>query len=387
MQLNALFGRLLVVVVATLSASDNAVAVPLAAASDVSAVGQGSGNTTVARPGPAPRRLPLTPVDGNFGYTISIPIGKNSGTYKLWMDTLSSDSWVYSDRDPTIGAHHGVAWGTLPEAKAHHGSLWQVPYDGGAVARGVMEQDHFDIAGAKVLQSFGIAGQVEGWMGSVDIDGILGFGTSLGARQEVVFKKIPNLVQSLAQQSITPAPVIGWYFPHSGDTAAEGEVSFGGPNPAKYNPATLSPPMPNTNTDGRWSVSVTKSAVDGEAMKIAPRQALLSTTTSFIMMSARDAAVLNLKLAAERDAGTGVYSMPCNVKKRISFTIGNQDWAIDPVLTETPDARGNCVSAIQVAPAEPLLDTWIFGTSFMSNAYVIMDYAKNTVQLAQMRTE
>ncbi|TFY67049.1 hypothetical protein EVG20_g4084 [Dentipellis fragilis] len=338
--------------------------------------------STITSRAPRPLRVPLIPVGDDLFYTASIAIGTNPGTFTMLMDTGSSDIWVYASQCPQRGRHNGVAPETSPQMRVNPAAQWSVPYEGTGQISGVMAQDTVNLGGLPIPgYAFGMAGLVASPITGRTVDGVLGFGTPLGARM-----RQPNIAQVLAHRGVIPAPILGWTLPRNLDGGRGGELSLGAPNQAKFNPATLTPPIPNLD-DGHWRVPVTGAKVNGAPIPaIGNRVAVLDTATSQIIMPLQDAGFINQQLGALMDASTRKFYIPCNTNLQLSLTIANQDWAIDSRdLVDLRDMRPNgfCISMIQGGAAN-FQGAWLLGATFMKNAYVIMDYATNEIQLARL---
>ncbi|TFY51634.1 hypothetical protein EVG20_g10913 [Dentipellis fragilis] len=199
--------------------------------------------------------------------------------------------------------------------------------------------------------------------------------------------KVLNIVEVLALREGIPAPIMGWYLSRSRDGKHDAQLSLGAPNPDKVNPATLTPRIPNLDS-GYWAVPVNGAKINGVPIPGIPvRVGNFATAVPQILMSPEDANRINQQLGATLDSSTQKFYIPCDTNLQLSLTIGGRDWVIDPrdlVFLQDVHPSGLCLSNIQAGPSN-LFGTWLLGTTFMKNAYVIMDYAANTVQLAQLR--
>ncbi|KAA1473206.1 acid protease [Dentipellis sp. KUC8613] len=382
MQLHVSHKGLLTAVAFALCVCDHASAAPAALLSDIHVGNKRSNNASLASRAPQPLQIPLNPIGDDLAYTALVGFGTNPAPFNMLMDSGSSDLWVYSSVCPQRGTNQGITSAASPQLQVNTQAKWRVSYGDGSQVSGFMARDNLNIAGLSFPgYIFGLAGLVDGSISEKSVDGIIGFGTQRSARM-----KQPNLAQIFADQGIIPAPVAGWFLSRSRDGGHGGELSLGAPNPAKFNPATLTPPLANLN-GGYWCVTVAGVRVNNFAIpSIANRVATFDTATSQILMPLQDAGFINQQLGALLDAPTCKFYIPCNTDRQVAFRIAGQDWAIDLrdlVFLQDSCPGGFCLSMIQGGPAS-LQGTWILGAAFMKNAYVIMNYATNQIQMAQL---
>ncbi|TFY58405.1 hypothetical protein EVG20_g8162 [Dentipellis fragilis] len=394
MQLHVSFKGLLAAVVVALYACDDAAAAPTA----FPIINGESDNSTIASRAPTPLRIPLTPVNEDLNYIASLSIGNNPRPFNVVMDTGSSDFWVYAEACPQRGTHNGVSPATSPELRVDNRVRWNLRYAEGSFVRGIAAEDIVRLGDAPFSSYvvFGLAGQAAGAITSGIEDGVLGFGLQVSllwinlqlaavfmhARQSGSRIGIPNVAEDLARQGFIPAPILGWFLSRALDGGHGGELSLGAPNQAKFDPGSLTPPIPNVDEE-HWGVTVTGVKINGMPIPAnRDRVALLDTGSTEIRLPFLDANTVNQQLGGLLDAPTRTFYIPCDTDRQVSFTIANQDWVIDPRdLVARRFRRGVwCQSNIQGHQDVAVT----LGTAFMKNVYAIMNYATNEIQLARL---
>ncbi|TFY50175.1 hypothetical protein EVG20_g11675, partial [Dentipellis fragilis] len=368
---------LLAAVVVALYACDDAAAAPTA----FPIINGESDNSTIASRAPVSLRIPLTPVGEDLYYIASADIGTNPRPFNLVMDTGTSDFWVYAEACPQRGRHNGVSPAASPQMLVDPASRWSILYNEQSRASGIMARDTIHFGGVSVPgYLFGMAGSASGIITQSIEDGLLGFAPQRGSRMG-----IPSMAQVLARNGVIPAPITGWFLSRRRDGGRGGELALGTPNEAKFKVETLTPPIPNIGGI-YWSVPVTGAKINGVPIPaVGNIAAVLDSATTLILMPHHDATAINQQLRAIYDATTENFYIPCNTNLQVSFTIDNQDWAIDPrdlVATRRMRPDGYCQSNIQ--GASDLSNTWMLGATFMKNVYAVMNYDTDEIQLARI---
>ncbi|KAG8696229.1 hypothetical protein FRC08_007299 [Ceratobasidium sp. 394] len=153
------------------------------------------------------------------------PVTLGNQTFRLIVDTGSSNTWIGAGTPYTPGP-----------AATKDGRFVSVRYGSGSFS-GQQYIDTVIIGNMSAKdQSISVASYSEGFNGT---DGILGLGPDALTAGTITgsHSLIPTIMQTLEAQQVIEQNVLGVYFqPITGSnmTEANGELSFGGPDPSRY---------------------------------------------------------------------------------------------------------------------------------------------------------
>lgn len=138
-------------------------------------------------------------------------------------------------------------------------------------------------------------------------------------------------------------------------------------------------------SERQWKIGGANLAVGGTTA-LSGANAIFDTGARLIHISPAEARTLCSNVPGSQlfDSANGYYSAPCNSLPNISITFGGLNWDISQAninLGETTLGSGKCVLAI--AGSAPS-DSWILGTAFIKNAYVVFSKERNAVGLATL---
>ncbi|KAG2065976.1 acid protease, partial [Suillus decipiens] len=159
-------------------------------------------------------------------YTVNVKFGDSPTSYNLIVDSASAITWVgaslpYSSRT-------GVDTQQPVEVVYQYGSF-----------KGTIFQDELKIGDMEQLTIHGMYFGVASTSNNIAADGVLGIGPrSLGlyTLQNFPEQTIPTVTELLNMQGIISQPAVGIFFqPLVAGQVNNGEISFGGSNPKKYN--------------------------------------------------------------------------------------------------------------------------------------------------------
>lgn len=304
------------------------------------------------------------------------------------MDSGSADMWVggekcQSQQGGGCGNHTFLGTQTSSSFKSL-GKTFQVRYGTGAVAGDIITDD-VSIAGLKLpAHTFGAASveSVEFSSNDTPFDGLVGLAKSTLSNQ-----KVDTPPESLAKAGLIQSPITSYKISRLADGKNDGEITFGGIDESKIDKATLVT-ITNVNANGFWEVPFTAS-VGGKDLGLAGRTAILDTGTSLIIAPAADAQALHAQIPGAKSDGQGGFTIPCTTDAQVSFTMGGQNFLIDPrdllfVPVNQNNLKGDCVSGIMSGqiggPQE-----WLVGDVFLKNAYFSHDVSKNSISLAKLK--
>ncbi|KAG8692917.1 hypothetical protein FRC08_009455, partial [Ceratobasidium sp. 394] len=180
------------------------------------------------------------------------PVTLGNQTFRLIVDTGSSNTWIGAGAPYTPGPT-ATKDGRFVSVRYGSGSFSGQQYTDTIIIGNMSAED----------QSISVASYSEGFNGT---DGILGLGPDALTAGTITgsHSLIPTIMQTLEAQQVIEQNVLGVYFqPITGSnmTEANGELSFGGPDPSRctgdiiYANITLNPLYANY-----WGIDVEKAA-------------------------------------------------------------------------------------------------------------------------------
>jgi hypothetical protein len=324
----------------------------------------------------------------DIGYTATLQIGTPPRDFKLLMDSGSADMWVGGEqcKSQTGGGcgNHTFLGAKSSSSFKSLGKNFQVTYGTGRVTGDIITDD-VTIAGLKLpAHTFGVATleSVEFSGNDTPFDGLVGLAKSTLANQ-----KVDTPPESLAKAGLIQSAITSYKISRLADGKNDGEITFGGIDESKIDPATLVT-ITNVNANGFWEVPFTAS-VNGKDLGLTGRTAILDTGTSLILAPPADAQALHAQIPGAKADAQGGFTIPCTTNTQISFSMGGQNFAIDSrdllfVPVSQNNLQGDCVSGImsgQIGGAQQ----WLVGDVFLKNAYFSHDVNKNTISLAKLK--
>ncbi|CAH7685169.1 aspartic peptidase A1 [Phakopsora pachyrhizi] len=213
-------------------------------------------------------------------YLAKVTIGSNNQTFKLIVDTGSSNTWIGADQK--FG---------LSNTTELTGSKFSVGYGSGA-AQGaqIIETVNF---GTKISlrQSIGVATQTQGF--SDEEDGILGLGPTSLTRGTLSTPstEIPTVMETLFKENKIPSQVLGISFaPSSANKSLNGRMTLGGVDSTLFKgPLTWVPRTLTRPAAFYWGVNTTMFC--GRLVVSQNSAGIMDTGTTLILLS--DAALKN----------------------------------------------------------------------------------------------
>jgi len=320
----------------------------------------------------------------DVGYLATVQIGSPPQDYLILMDSGSADFWVGSEN---CQSEDGGDCGNHVFLGAQSSSTFQdtqqpfeVTYGTGNV-QGTIVTDDLSIAGLVLkAHTFGTADQESVDFSSNDtpFDGLMGLAQSTLSEQQTL-----TPVESLAQQGLISAAITSYKIPRLADNLKDGEISFGGLDPAKFDSKTLVT-FPNVNQQGFWEGAMDDVSVDGTSTKLQGRTAILDSGTTLIVAPPADAAAVHQLIQGAASDGQGGFTVPCDTTASVALTFAGQTFKIDPRDIAFQQVEGNtCSSGISAGNIGG--DTeWLVGDVFLKNAYFSTNVDDNTLSLAEL---
>jgi hypothetical protein len=308
--------------------------------------------------------------------------------FRVLMDSGSADTWVGSTDCKSQnggGCGNHVFLGTDGSSSfVDTQQPWQIQYGTGAVA-GSIVSDTLNVAGLALdNHTFGVA-QLETADFSdntVPFDGLMGLAQSTLSEQKTL-----TPVEALAKNGLINQAITSFKISRVADNKNDGEITFGGLDPSKFDAATLVT-VDNVSQLGFWEANVDAVTVDGTDAGLQNRTAILDTGTTTIVAPATDAAAVHKLISGAKDDGQGGFTVPCTTNASVALTFGGTSFAIDTrdMLLQPVDANdptGDCVSGISSGNIGAATE-WLVGDVFLKNAYFSTDVGKNQLSLAKL---
>ena len=156
-------------------------------------------------------------------------------------------------------------------------------------------------------------------------------------------------VESLAANGLIDEAITPYKISRLQDDLNDGEITFGGLDPTKFDPNTLVT-FDNVNTQGFWEGAVSFS-VDGQDLGLDGRTAILDTGTTLIIAPPDDAEAVHAAIPGAQSDGQGGFTIPCTTTATVALTFGGQTFNINPqdllfAPVDPNDLTGDCISGI-----------------------------------------
>ncbi|CAH7675620.1 saccharopepsin [Phakopsora pachyrhizi] len=320
----------------------------------------------------------------NAQYFSEISIGTPPQSFKVILDTGSSNLWVPSTRCSSIACFLHKKYDS--EASSTHkvnGTEFKIRYGSGSM-EGVISNDVVrigdleikDVDFAESIKEPGLA------FAFGKFDGILG----LGYDTISVLHTVPPFYKMI-EEGLLDEPVFAFYLGTTSGTSADtegGEAVFGGLDEAHYEGEIYYAPV---RRRGYWEVELKSVKFGDEEMKLHNVGAAIDTGTSLIALPTDTAEIINAEIGAKK-SWSGQYTVDCSKVADLpdlTFNFGGKDFTIsgeDYIL----QVQGTCVSAFTGLDMPPKIgELWIIGDVFLRKWYTIYDLGKNAVGFAKAR--
>lgn len=314
----------------------------------------------------------------NAQYFSEISIGTPPQTFKVVLDTGSSNLWVPSQDCGSIACYlHTKYDSSSSSTYKKNGSEFEIRYGSGSLS-GFVSRDTVRIGDLTIKnQDFAEATSEPGLAFAFGrFDGIMGLGYDT-----ISVNKIVPPFYNMIDQGLLDAPVFAFYL---GDTNKDGEESvatFGGIDTDHYTGKLTKIPL---RRKAYWEVDLDSITYGDATAALEDTGVILDTGTSLIALPSTLAELLNQEIGAKKGYN-GQYSIDCSKRdelKDVSFTLTGHNFTITP-YDYILEVQGSCISSFFgmdiPAPAGPLA---ILGDAFLRKWYSVYDLGTNSVGLA-----
>lgn len=328
-------------------------------------------------------------------YFMNASIGTPEQSFRLHVDTGSSDLWVNAANSrlcSNIGqpcAEAGTYNANDSSTYKYVNSVFNISYVDGSGASGDYATDTFHLKNpdltVKDLQ-FGIG------YSSSSPEGILGIGYRVNEVQVNRANMDPysNLPQKLVDDKTINSNAYSLYL--NDLDASTGNILFGGVDTDKFK-GTLStlPIIAESGTYAEFIIALTAMGVDGNKGSVFDNEnvaVLLDSGSSLMYLPNNVAEALYKKFNARYDASQGAALCDCDLANQegsLDFTFSSDGPTISVPLDELVLVmgyqRGQPVCILGIGPSGDSIS--VLGDTFLRSAYVVYDLENNQIGLAQ----
>ncbi|KAH7926766.1 Asp-domain-containing protein [Leucogyrophana mollusca] len=312
----------------------------------------------------------------NAQYYTEIQLGSPPQTFKVILDTGSSNLWVPSSKCTSIACflHTKYDSGSSSTYKAN-GSDFSIQYGTGSM-EGYVSQDTLKIGDISIRgQDFAEATKEPGLTFAFGkFDGILGL-----AYNTISVNRITPPFYNMIDQGLLDEPVFSFRMGSSEEDG--GEATFGGIDSTAYTGDITYVPI---RRKAYWEVELTKVAFGGDELELESTGAAIDTGTSLIALPTDIAEMLNTQIGATR-SWNGQYQVDCSKVPSLpdlSFYFGGKAYPLkgsDYIL----DVQGTCISAFTGMDINlPGGSLWIIGDVFLRRYFTVYDLGRDAVGFA-----
>ncbi|GJN82953.1 vacuolar protease A precursor [Purpureocillium lilacinum] len=322
----------------------------------------------------------LVPVTNfmNAQYFSEITIGNPPQSFKVVLDTGSSNLWVPSQSCNSIACYlHSTYDSSSSSTYKKNGSSFEIQYGSGSLS-GFVSNDDMSIGDLKIKsQDFAEATNEPGLAFAFGrFDGILGLGYDTISVNHIV-PPFYNMIN----QKLLDEPVFAFYL---GDKDEGSEAVFGGVDESHYTGKIEYIPL---RRKAYWEVDLDSIAFGDEVAELDNTGVILDTGTSLNVIPSALAELLNAEMGAKKGYN-GQYTIDCAKRDSlpdITFSLSGSNYSL-PATDYILEISGSCISTFQgmdiPAPAGPLA---ILGDAFLRRYYSVYDLGKNAVGLARAK--
>ncbi|KAK4242939.1 vacuolar protease [Achaetomium macrosporum] len=314
----------------------------------------------------------------NAQYFSEITLGTPPQTFKVVLDTGSSNLWVPSTECGSIACYlHSKYDSSASSTYKANGTSFEIRYGSGSLS-GFVSQDTLTIGDITVKgQDFAEATSEPGLAFAFGrFDGILGLGYDT-----ISVNRIVPPFYKMVEQKLVDEPVFAFYL---ADTNGESEVVLGGVDKDHYKGKITTIPL---RRKAYWEVDFDAISYGDDTAELENTGVILDTGTSLIALPSQLAEMLNAQIGAKKNYA-GQYAIDCDKRdslKDVTFNLAGYNFTLGP-YDYVLEVSGSCISTFMgmdfPAPTGPLA---ILGDAFLRRYYSIYDLGANTVGLAEAK--
>lgn len=181
----------------------------------------------------------------------------------------------------------------------------------------------------------------------------------------------------LSSNKLIGSKLYGIHLSRGKDGLQDGELNLGEVNKDRFT-GYLNWNTCVDNDSGFWEIPLSDAGVNGKALGITGRSAIIDTGTSFILMPSQDALKIHSQIPGFKQDGE-TFSVPCDTTAVVQFSFGKQSYNIT-----TADWRGlrlqSGLCRSNIVGRQTFKDTqWLVGDVFLKNVYSVFDFDQKRV--------
>ncbi|RAK72732.1 pepsin-like aspartic protease [Aspergillus fijiensis CBS 313.89] len=317
----------------------------------------------------------------NAQYFSEIELGTPPQTFKVVLDTGSSNLWVPSSECGSIACYlHNKYESSSSSTYKKNGSEFAIRYGSGSLS-GFVSQDTLTIGDLTIKeQDFAEATQEPGLAFAFGrFDGILGLGYDT-----ISVNKIVPPFYNMLKQGLLDEPVFAFYLGDANKEGDSSEATFGGVDKSHYTGELIKIPL---RRKAYWEVDLDSIALGDDVAELENTGVILDTGTSLIALPSSLAEMINAQIGAKK-GWTGQYTIDCAKRSSlpdVTFALSGHNFTIS-AFDYTLETQGSCISAFMGMDfPEPVGPLAILGDSFLRKWYSVYDLGNSAVGLAKAK--
>lgn len=315
----------------------------------------------------------------NAQYFTEVLLGTPAQTFKVILDTGSSNLWVPSKDCGSLACYLHTKYDheSSTTYKAN-GSEFLIQYGSGSM-EGYISQDTLTIGDLVIpKQDFAEATSEPGLAFAFGkFDGILGLGYNT-----ISVNKIVPPVYNAIDQGLLDSPQFGFYLGDTNkDEANGGQATFGGYDESLFTGKLTWLPV---RRKAYWEVSFEGIGLGDEFAPLVNTGAAIDTGTSLITLPSSLAEIINAKIGATK-LWSGQYQVDCDTRDSLpDLTLNFAGYNFTLTAYEyTLQVSDSCISAFTPMDfPQPIGDLAIIGDAFLRKYYSVYDLKRDAVGLA-----
>jgi len=313
----------------------------------------------------------------NAQYYTEIEIGTPPQTFKVILDTGSSNLWVPSTKCTSIACFLHTKYDSgASSTYIANGSDFSIQYGSGSM-EGFVSQDSLTIGDLTIKhQDFAEATKEPGLAFAFGkFDGILGLGYDT-----ISVNHITPPFYSMINAGLLDSPVFSFRLGSSEEDG--GEAVFGGIDHSAYSGKITYVPV---RRKAYWEVELEKVSFGDDELELENTGAAIDTGTSLIALPTDVAEMLNAQIGATK-SWNGQYQVDCAKVPDLpdlSFYFNGKPYPLkgtDYIL----EVQGTCISSFTGLDINlPGGSLWIIGDVFLRRYFTVYDLGRNAVGFAE----
>jgi len=313
----------------------------------------------------------------NAQYFAEITLGTPPQSFKVVLDTGSSNLWVPSSKCTSIACFlHSKYDSSSSSTYKANGTEFKIQYGSGSM-EGFVSSDKFTMGGLSVTgQDFAEATKEPGLAFAFGkFDGILGL-----AYDTIAVNHITPPFYNFVNQKLVDEPVFTFRVGSSEEDG--GEAVFGGIDDSHYKGSSIH--YVPVRQKAYWEVELEKISFGDEVLELEATGAAIDTGTSLIALPTDMAEMLNTQIGAKK-SWNGQYTVDCSKVASLpdlSFYFDGKAYPLsgsDYIL----NVQGTCISAFTGLDINlPWGQLWIVGDVFLRKYFTVYDLGRNAVGFA-----